>query len=97
MVALLGIPHWWWHPLTGNGYQWWSGIGSDIAELSIAVAIVTAAVGAYHKHECHVEQCHRLAWHPDPDHGHPVCKRHHPDSGLIVQHPTRRTSRRLSG
>ena len=31
------------------------------------------------KHNCHVRRCWRLAWHPHPDHGHPVCRRHHPD------------------
>ena len=36
------------------------------------------------KHNCHVNRCWRLAWHPHPDHGHPVCKKHHPDGHSIT-------------
>lgn len=58
-----------------GGYWFWSGIGSDIGELTI----VAAAVVFYRRHECHIQGCWRPAWHPHPEHGHPVCKRHHPD------------------
>lgn len=78
---MLWVPHWFWHPLNGNGYQWWSGIGSDLGELSILAAIVTTAVMFWRKHECHVDGCHRPAFHPHPDHAHPVCRRHHPEHG----------------
>jgi hypothetical protein len=27
----------------------------------------------------------RLAWHPHPDHGHPVCRHHHPDNGQVTE------------
>ena len=64
-----------------GGYWFWSGIGSDLGELSIVIAVVSTALLAYRKHECHIHRCRRLAWHPDPEHGHPVCKRHHPDHG----------------
>lgn len=70
------MPGWLLHPLGGLGYQFFSGIGSSISEwLTIAVAI---SVYVYH-HNCHVHKCWRLDWHPHPDHGHPVCKKHHPD------------------
>ncbi len=67
---------WWntyaWHPLEGLGYQWWSGVGSDIGEL----AIIGAVAGAYRKAECHQEGCHRLGRFP---HGHyKLCHVHHP-------------------
>jgi hypothetical protein len=26
-----------------------------------------------------VQRCWRLEWHPHPDNGHPVCRKHHPD------------------
>jgi hypothetical protein len=80
-VSLLAVFHWssLLHPLTGDGYQFWSGIGSDVGEVTILGALVMI----YRKHECHVERCHRPAWHPHPEHDHPVCKRHHPDAGMI--------------
>ena len=63
------------HPLHGNGYQWWSGEGSDIGE----AAIIGGLVAILRRHNCHEYRCWRLAWHPDPETGHPLCKRHHPD------------------
>lgn len=58
-------------PLHGDGYQFWSGIAGD-------GAILAACAVFWRKHNCHVGRCWRLAWHPDPTHGHPVCRRHHP-------------------
>jgi hypothetical protein len=63
------------HVLSGRGYQFWSGIGSDIGELTL----LTAFVIWLRAHNCHVYRCWRMAWHPHPDHGHPVCRHHHPD------------------
>ena len=77
------MPHWFdtyfVHTLSGNGYQFWSGIGSDIGELTLLgiVAVV------WRNHNCHVHRCWRLSWHPHPVHGHPVCRRHHPDHKQI--------------
>lgn len=79
MLVLLFVPHWFWHPLNGQGYQWWSGIGSDIGEITVVVGIVVWL----RARNCHVHRCPRLSWHPDPDHGHPVCRRHHPDHKQI--------------
>lgn len=62
-------------PLWGAGYQFWSGIGSDIGEL----AIITGVAAFCYRHNCHIHRCWRLSWHPDPETGHPVCKKHHPD------------------
>jgi hypothetical protein len=66
----------WLDPLKGNGYQFWSGIGSGSP-------ILAAAFVWWHHHNCHVHRCWRLSWHPHPDHGHPVCRRHHPDGKKI--------------
>jgi hypothetical protein len=63
------------HPLTGNGYQFWSGIGSDAGEL----AILGGIIAIYRRHNCHIRRCWRLSWHVHPEHGHPVCRRHHPE------------------
>lgn len=57
-------------PLWGSGYQWWSGLGSDVFILT------GVTVGLRHLN-CHVRGCWR--------HGHVVhgtsyraCNRHHP-------------------
>lgn len=78
------VPSWYWlaHPLEGAGYQFWSGIGSDFGELTIATAVLAGLGTFWHKHNCHEHGCLRLSWHPDAD-GHPVCKVHHED------HPAR--------
>ena len=57
---------------SGRWYLWWSGIVGDIGLFGGGYLILR-------KHNCHVHRCWRLAWHPHPDHGHPVCKKHHPD------------------
>lgn len=66
------------HAEHGNGYQWHSGIGSDWGEYTVAAAAITMVLGFWHQHNCHVHRCPRLKWHVHPDHGHPVCKKHHP-------------------
>lgn len=58
-------------PLHGDGYQFWSGVGSGSPLLAGLFLLMR-------KHNCHVKGCWRLQWHPHPDHGHPVCRRHHP-------------------
>jgi len=79
------------HPLSGSGYQWWSGLGSDLGEATIVIGVLAAWRSWRKLHECHVTDCTRLAWHPHPDHGHPVCRRHHPHHGAEhlapKQHP----------
>ena len=55
-------------PLHNDGYQFWSGIGSGSPLL--------AAMGAWwHHHNCVEKGCWRKG-HKDPEHGHPVCKKH---------------------
>jgi hypothetical protein len=67
------------HILSGRGYEFWSGIGSDIGELTL----LTAFIIWIRQRNCHVNRCWRLAWHTHPEHGHPVCRHHHPDYGHI--------------
>jgi hypothetical protein len=79
--VIAGLFHgYFWHPLAGDGYQFWSGIGSDLGELTLIGAIAAW----YRMHNCHVNRCWRLSWHPHPDHGHPVCRRHHPHANTIT-------------
>lgn len=59
------------HPMHGNGYQLWSGIGSDLGEVSILIALATWAK----HHNCETRGCWRLG-HVHPSHGRPVCRRH---------------------
>jgi hypothetical protein len=63
------------HP-GGSGYWFYLGIFGGSAFLSAAAA---ALVVFWRNHNCHVTDCWRLSWHLHPDHGHPVCRRHHPD------------------
>ncbi len=83
-LALL-MPHWFYtyfvHILSGRGYQFWSGMGSDIGE----VTIIGALIAIWSKHNCHVHRCWRLSWHPSKKYGgHVVCRHHHEDSGAAL-------------
>ena len=61
-------------PLHGDGYNFWSGIGSDFGEATIIVAVL-----AWWKHRnCQVAGCPRIHLMHPTDAGHYVCKRHHP-------------------
>lgn len=55
-------------PLHGDGYNFWSGIGSG-SPIFIAMA------AWWHHHNCYHKRCLRKG-HPDPKHGHPVCRKH---------------------
>jgi hypothetical protein len=69
------------HPLGGIGYQFWSGIGSDVGQLTIFGAVVAL----WSKHNCHIHRCWRLSWHPSKKYGgHVVCRHHHEDSGTDI-------------
>lgn len=59
--------------VSGPWYGFWSGFGSDLGEITLLGAILAAA---RHKN-CTVKGCWRLG-HPDPEHGHPICKTHQP-------------------
>lgn len=66
-----GTPH---QQTLCTGYNFWSGIGSDLGEITL----IGLALAFWHQHNCHVNRCWRLSWHPHPSNGHPVCKHHHP-------------------
>lgn len=73
MIASI-VAHWLFQPLHGLGYQFWSGIGSDVSELTLVLGLA-----AYLRHHnCHVRHCPRLQWKPTAA-GDQVCRRHHPD------------------
>lgn len=66
-------------PLHGAGYQFWSGIGSD-------VFLVTGAAAFYKHVNCEQPGCWRFG-HRHPDHGRPTCRKHYHDTTA----PERRT------
>jgi len=59
-------------PLWGNGYNFWSGIGSDFGEVTLIVALITW----YVHNQCHVDKCHKIGRHPFKYYK--LCKKHHP-------------------
>ena len=67
------IPAWLapWEAFSGSGYQFYSGIGSDLGE----VTLIFAVAGWWHHVNCIEKGCWRKG-HKDPEHGHPVCRKH---------------------
>ena len=82
-MFLLALPHWLHWP-DGSGYNFVSG---PLADITIFTAFAGWLILFWRKHNCHVHRCWRLSWHPHPVHGHPVCKRHHPDYKRILASP----------
>lgn len=82
------------HVLTGNGYNFWSGIGSDFGEVTILGGIVML----YRQHECRLDGCHRPSFHVHPEHGALVCRKHFHETGIdhvgggAPLHPNARTA-----
>lgn len=69
-------------PLHNDGYQFWSGIGSDFGE----VTLLGGFLAWWHHNNCIERGCWRKG-HRDPTHGHPVCRKHtrhvHPAFGDV--------------
>ena len=63
----------------GPYYGFWSGFGSDLAELSILGAIGTAVYQLVKKFICHPPGCWRIGNHPAAGGQFMLCYRHHPD------------------
>jgi hypothetical protein len=72
---ILGIDN-----LSGRWYGFWSGIGSDIAELAIVGGLVTVV----RRNNCEVHRCWRLGRHATAG-GHHVCRKHHPEDHLTAE------------
>lgn len=66
---------WFFHPLSGLGYQFWSGIGSDLSEITLLGMVA----GWWFHHNCHERGCWKIG-HPDQT-GKVVCRRHHSSNG----------------
>jgi len=65
--------------LSGSYYGFWSGVGSDIAELAIFGAIATGIYQLVKKWNCHEPGCWRVGTHPAAGGQFLLCYRHHPD------------------
>lgn len=63
-----------WFALRGDGYQFWSGFGSDFGEATLLFGVYVI----WRRHNCHVKGCPRIIWKTN-DAGHAVCRKHHPD------------------
>jgi hypothetical protein len=75
--VLAGLFPWeWLHP-GGSGYWFYSGL----FDAGILITVISGVGVYWRSHNCHVRGCWRLDWHPHPDHGHPVCRLHHPAGG----------------
>lgn len=59
----------------GIWYNLWSGVGSDLGEITILAAVI----GLFRKHNCHVRGCWRLGKFPLDGTPFIVCRKHHPD------------------
>jgi hypothetical protein len=63
----------------GPYYGFWSGFGSDIAELGIIGAICTAAYQLFKRFNCHEPGCWRVGTHLAAGGQFALCYHHHPD------------------
>ena len=67
-------------PLSGNSYNFWSGIGSDFGEITL----ITAVIMWYIHNQCHVTSCHKIGKHPFKHYK--LCRKHHPDVPNRITH-----------
>ena len=76
---------WFFHPLSGDGYQFWSGIaGSFLTSIPGWFIAITLML---RQHNCHVKGCWRRG-HIDPAVHHPACKNHHSHGHLLGEAPS---------
>lgn len=60
-------------------YNFWSGIGSDLGEITLVTAVLTILVGAYRKVNCNDPDCWRIGKHPTEGGTFHFCHHHHPE------------------
>jgi hypothetical protein len=69
-AALFYFPTFW-HPLSGNGYQLWSGVTGSTSVFAVFLVI-------YRKMNCHEPGCWRIGKHSVDGTPYVTCHRHHP-------------------
>lgn len=77
----------------GSHYGFWSGVGSDIGEVTLLASALTGLVVLYRHLNCHMDHpknCRRLAFRriTDPDTGEHLrfCREHHPRPKVTAEH-----------
>ncbi len=89
MIAAVG--HFQWidllHPLSYWGYQWWSGAGSDLGELTLIFSVLGSMYLLYRHHNCHIDGC-KAVGRNDPVVHAPACHKHHSHRELRGKVPT---------
>jgi hypothetical protein len=65
--------------LSGSWYGFWSGFGSDLAEIGLIGAVATGVYQIVRKYNCHEPGCWRVGTHPAANGQFLLCYRHHPD------------------
>lgn len=73
LLHALFIGSWW--PPSGRGYAFWSSIGSDFGEITIAGGVAAW----WHHVNCHTRGCWRIGREHVDGTTWVVCRRHHPD------------------
>ncbi len=74
---------------TPPNYNFWSGFGSDIGEITLVAGTAAIIAGLWHKLNCHNEKCWRLGIHHVAGGEYVVCRKHHNE---ITGHPHRKLS-----
>lgn len=70
-------------------YNWWSGPGSDLGEVTLIGAVLGSTAMAFRKINCHAKGCPRIGKHAVEGTPYHVCAKHHPDvpdGGASVEH-----------
>jgi hypothetical protein len=79
--------------LSGSWYGFWSGFGSDLAEIGLIGAVATGVYQIVRKYNCHEPHCWRVGTHPAAGGQFLLCYRHHPE--FLGKRPTHEMIERL--
>jgi hypothetical protein len=83
------IGNWFWHPIAPcsvpaaqfakcKGYNFWSGIGADVGEITLIVSLISGIVWFRTHFQCHEETCRKVGMHHVPGTPYRTCWHHHP-------------------
>jgi hypothetical protein len=98
-AIVFGLTEWWanwlWHPMgvcSGTahqlelcrGYNFWSGIGADIGEITLVVSLISGILWFRRHYQCHEETCRKVGVHRVLGTPYRTCWHHHP---VLSNHP----------